>query len=212
MLPDPNEFVLTSGTVSDVTHKVTATLAEAGLSVVCCGGAARDAYHFRSPKDFDFIVLYDPTEAEPIDDVQAEMVDWAFTKDTDYGDIEVMLNYDESNLQLHWVVKAKYKGHRVDIISPKRRCATPQDAVRSLDTTLNAAWFDVSTPLTLVRTLPGSYPDVQDNIAVRLMYPFSCTAERIQYLRDKYPQYRYDIRPDELIQPQSIQGAPCAES
>lgn len=209
MLPDPNEFVLPRNLIAGVVRAVTATLSEEGIRVVCCGGAARDAYHFRTPKDFDFVVLYEPNYAEPIDDVQAEMVEWAFTKNTDFDSIQVMLNYAESNLQLHWVVKARWKGVGVDIISPKSRCATPQEAVGALDTTLNAAWFDVSTPLTLVRTLPGVYPDVQDDIAVRLMYPFSCNAARIEYLRGKYPQYRYDIKPDELIQ---TQGAPCAAS
>lgn len=199
-----------------VVRKVTNTLAEAGVRVVCCGGAARDVYHdlFATPKDFDFITLYHPSGAEPIDDVQAEMVEWALYKDTSYTDIVVMLNYDESSLQLHWVVKAKWNGYQIDIISPKRRCATPEDAVRSLDVTLNAAWINADHHRdTLCCTLPGVYPSVLDDIAVRLLSPFACTQERINYLRGKYPQYRYDINPAELIQPTIISGGnPCEEN
>jgi hypothetical protein len=201
MLHNPNEFVLDEGSViTKVARRVTEVLEAGGVRVVCCGGAARDAYHFRTPKDFDFITLYDPKGHEPIDDVQAEMVEWALYKDTDFTDIAVMLSYDEGNLQLHWVVKAKYKGYSIDIISPRARCATPEDAVRALDVSLNAAWVDVDTPfVALCCTLPGVYPSVLDNFPVRLMAPFACTQDRIDYLRSKYPQYRYDINPAELI-------------
>ena len=209
-MSNPHEFVLPErGVVATVVRKVTETLAKAGIRAVCCGGAARDAYHFVPPKDFDFIVLDGKNDG---DLTQATTVGHALDADTDYAGVGIMLSYtDESTMQLQWVIKAQYKGHVIDIISPMQRCTTPEDAVRTLDLTLNAAWIDVSTADTLCVTLAGVYPDVSEDFPVRLMSPQSCTAERVDYIRSKYPQYRYDISAEDLLPPKT-EGAPCAEN
>ena len=203
MLYNPHEFVLPGrGAVTTVVRKVTDTLAAVGVPVVCCGGAARDAYHFVPPKDFDFIILQDPNHPEPLGEPLLKIA-VALVQDTEFGVIHLMQNYAEGNLQLNWIIKAKYKGHTIDIISPRAHCYTAEDAVRTLDLTVNAAWIDVSTYDTLCITLAGVYPSVSDDFPVRLMSPKSCTAERVDYIRSKYPQYRYDISAEELLPPKT---------
>ena len=203
MLYNPHEFVLPErGTVATVVRKVTDTLAKVGVPAVCCGGAARDAYHFVPPKDFDFIILQDPNRPEPLGEPLLKIA-VALVQDMEFGVIHPMQNYAEGNLQLNWIIKAKYKGHTNDIISPRALCYTPEDAVRTLDVSLNAAWIDTTTPNTLCVTLAGTYPDVSEDFPVRLMSPKSCAAERVEYIRSKYPQYRYDISAENLLPPKT---------
>lgn len=204
-LTDPNVSLIKHNTPEVLAIRtVLLALHTVGIAAVCCGGSARDAYHFRHPKDLDFIVLSNPEETDVPPEYDGDTVVDVLRKITAFDSVQLFSEYravkSSGGHQVHWVVKAECNGIPVDIICPAKTCYTESDAVTNLDCTLNAAWFEPRGDGTCaVHVHPGLYPDLQDDIPVRLLYPKSCTAERIEYLKAKYPQYRYDINPDELL-------------
>ncbi len=198
---DPHMFEVPELPYVKAIRAVTWTLAALGYSGVCCGGAARDAWHNKRPKDLDFILLADPLDSDVPHDFRIQVIIDALLRTPDMTDVGGFLGYTGEPTDLDWVIKAKYRGTQIDIISPARPCYTVHDAIMGLDCTLNAAWFELLDVGAECHIMPGMYPDMLDVPSVRLLYPQSCTAERIAYLQSKYPQYRYDIQPDELKEP-----------
>lgn len=191
MTHDPTRMTLAPGSTRGYFVKsVVEMLAKNGVSVVCAGGAARDAWHYQPSKDFDFVIIGACTSQSMLSAILAAC---------GVSEVEEFPDYPEGVGDVLWVTKAKHMGVQMDFIMPMAQCDCAEDAVKTFDTTLNAAWFEILPDGTVeCCTLPGKYPDLMDDIAVRLMYPEACTQSRIDYLKSKYPQYRYDIKPEEL--------------
>lgn len=209
MFPEKFYFPLLENRYIQRIRSLTTLLDGKGYKVVCVGGAARDVWHNKKPKDFDFILLNTGLHPDVPMGYHGQLIDEILCNSPEFFNVKLFDEYPEDGRlvgqQVNWIIKGEMSGDfKFDIISPVKVCQTVEDAVLTLDCTLNAAWFELNNIGAECHTLPGMYPDMMDIPSIKLLWPKSCTAERIAYLQSKYPQYRYDINPDEFITPEDI--------
>lgn len=156
-------------------------LQEAGLRPVIMGGAARDMYHGKTPKDWDILFL--SHWADLGDDAQTalEAVD-GFTSD----DYDFYPAYGES--RLFGVLKLHRDG--IDLIFYDGDYTDAAVLASRMDTTLNAYWIDPEVSW-FVQFLPTA-SHVTGLIEVQRADD-PPTPERLQYLAEKYPQYKVAV-------------------
>lgn len=178
-----------------IAQRVLAALATYGIKAVCIGGGPRDLLHGRTPKDLDFIVFGSPS----IRDAEDAM---GFQLGSNTESFSEYLGADLHE-RLGWVVKANIEGVPVDIICPTEPVSNAIEASETLDVNLNQVWFEpTENNPRAIRTI-DDYPET-DSCAypVKLISFDDVTLERIEYLRDKFPQYIFSIDPKDLHYPQ----------
>ena len=178
------------------------------IHAVCIGGAPRDLWHGRTPKDFDFVTtdVVGPREA-------AELIS-TLRNTVGVSDVEFFDSYngDDTGPGHHdceWVLKCKVDGVAFDLIQLKEWAGSVEDALASVESTLNQAWLDIKRgEPTKVRVVPG-YPSLSEDFPVRHIN--LCTQARWDHIKAKYPAYRYEVNP-ELIVSEPTEGIQCVVS
>lgn len=168
------------------------SLNDEGLHVVLAGGAARDWYHKRIPKDYDLCDL----DAGWVGDHDSyeEAASYAKRVLESYPGVVVTKVHhsyrDGSDTRMFFVIKFTYYDLEFDYLAYTSCPDTPEKQVSQFDTTLNMVWFDhtngslkwlnpffknvyLGAPVQPLRTLDGD------------------TIKRLTYLQGKYPQYQY---------------------
>ena len=191
MLPNPHEFHVPDTVHTAAVRELTKLLAPHG-NVVMAGGAARDMWHFNPPRDLDLWVLgYLPdVEAYGVLSTTAGVTDLVLCSSSGESDV--------SRQNLDYVIKFKYMGLNFDLIQHGNNPVGISAVCMTFDVTLNQAWLDVSTEYNVVRTAP-MYPSISEGLPVRLVKPYACTKDRLAYIQKKYPNYWYQINPEELL-------------
>lgn len=146
--------------MTDELKQLIARLSDAGLEVVCCGGAARDYLHGIDPKDFDLVVL----DTSPLLSdsgpayVEACRAAGIFIDRVCAG--EGSDGHSDGEQDLSWVVKGNMPGlGKVDVIKFTGCQLTVYDVIDTFDYTLNQAWFEEVRDRMIVRTVT-EYPSV----------------------------------------------------
>lgn len=181
--------------VPDTVHtaavrEITAHLSSLG-SIVMAGGAARDMWHFNPPRDLDLWVLgYIPPEQASLhlQDLPGVTNVVACLSS---GDTQV------NRPELDYVLKFEYAGLRFDLIQHGSNPDNVRDVCMTFDLNINQAWLDVSGQYNIVRVAPG-YPSLSEGLPVTLVSLRACNANRVGYIMQKYPNYWYKIKSEEL--------------
>jgi hypothetical protein len=170
-----SESLQTALSIADALRRV-------GIPCVIAGGAARDIYHGREPKDYDIVVLDDLDVSEVlrqiVEDIPGQFRDLEY-----FGEGTSMRDCEDANLD--WVVKFTRDGTEFDLIQFRSLPSTPQEVVEAFDCTLNMAWLDDEGAVQThdLFPLPGG--------RVRLRPLCDYPAERVNYLRGKYEDYEW---------------------
>lgn len=173
-----------------MTHKLDSRMLDlltilhvAGYNAVVCGGAARDAYHMREPKDYD-ICLLDTGEYV----WQTKVL--ALLRGAGIGAVErdcSLLPYDgEEDTRLDFVIHGEYKDLKFDILQYSDPKQTIAQQLAAFDCTLNMAWFDPENGEVCVSSQFPATENAQ-------IFPLDrhIEADRVEYLEGKYPQYDF---------------------
>jgi len=163
-------------------------LRDNGVQAVVAGGAARDLYWGRIPKDYDLIII---GEAPSVDDLADDLRDQLAANVTPFGNGSSMADVDSiggGSDRLDYVIKVEFNGVHIDVLKHVDDYPSPLDAVRNFDFSLNFIWLNdkweavpaAEFPILVDGTvIMGDNPSIDD--------PHG----RVQYLRSKYPQYVY---------------------
>lgn len=158
-------------------------LREAGLRPVLMGGAVRDLYHGKTPRDWDILFLSHWVDLGDDAETALSVVDKFAQRSDEYRDYEFYPAYGES--RLFGVVKLYQE--EIDLIFYDGDNADAATLAGRMDTTLNAYWIDPEVSWD-IQYLPNA-SHVTGLIEVQRADD-PPTTERLQYLAEKYPQYK----------------------
>lgn len=155
---------------------------------VVVGGAARDLYHGRAPKDYDIMLLGSAEVDDIIQDL--DMVRGSLRMEV-FGDGSSMLPVESlyqgaDPERLAWVIKVRLDGLDIDIIKYTEDYETAKEAVENFDLSLNMAWID---PSDFTVKLHPEYPIAGG--LVTILPRCDDPSKRVEYIRHKYPHYHY---------------------
>jgi len=156
---------------------------------VCCGGAARDTYLGRKPKDYDFVIIdrhdgidYMAAISEATGFVCRELGDDEEYVADDRGLDHVYESYlhtgelgGQLTVQFLLYSRSKTKSFKGD----------PYNVVEDFDCSLNYAWFEEYQGKLLVRVHP-EFPSLQFDMPVRHR---DGDENRRNYIRAKFPEF-----------------------
>lgn len=178
-----------------------------GIVVVCVGGAARDTYLGREPKDYDLVVL---TPTGNTDDLREQLLQasGAFSiaelgkhdiedyvkEDSDRGLRHVFeFNLDvESGVRVEFPLKQPNITVQVLVFSEevtKRYAHDPYNVVEDHDCDLNKAWFEEVNGKLRARVHPEFPSPFTGN--VNNFQPGYNNHVRKTYMQDKFPEYQH---------------------
>lgn len=174
-------------------NKVTALMrtvaAALGADVILAGGAVRDIVHKRCPKDYDLLVLKDVS----CESYEEEAL---FARETVLAaggtNAEIFCTYRTAHdCRIAYVVKFQLDGMDFDLIQHNTGYQTPREQVCNFDTNLNMMWMDAHGAVTIEpeaeAVLNGDTP------VTALAACDGLRADRLSYLRTKYPGYTFDF-------------------
>lgn len=165
----------------EVALSVADQLRRAGIACVIAGGAARDTYHSREPKDYDIVVLDDYDVEESLRVIDEDVKG---TRNLDFfGPGSSMRDCEDVNLD--WVIKFEVDGVSFDLIQFSNHPNTPIEAVESFDCTLNMVWINEHGGVETHCLFPA--PGDKIILTDRCDHP----ARRVEYLRSKYPDFEW---------------------
>lgn len=153
-------------------------LREAGLRPVLMGGAVRDLYHGREPRDWDILFLsYDLH----LDGDACDALHVVHTQG--YRDYVFFPSYGDSRL----FGVLKLHDDNIDLIFYDGDNSDAAELASKMDTTLNAYWIDTSVSWEIQHLPRASH--LTGLIEVQRAFD-PPTPERLEYLAEKYPQYK----------------------
>ncbi len=114
-----------------------AYLKEFGLDVVLAGGACRDLFHDKTPKDFDLFVLNQNNPQEIANTLSRAGLWHATTHHVPLYGPE-----GERNPEFDGVIKTKIGRSDVDLVLWKEPVSTAEEVVERFDLSLNQYWMD----------------------------------------------------------------------
>lgn len=169
-------------------------LRDEGIEAVCCGGAARDAYLGREPKDYDFVILN--TDEIQRDDVLRAIENATGMTARELGNDEEYVG-DERELEHVYesgILKACGKVLKVQFLQytlskTKSFLGDPYNVVEDFDCTLNYAWFEEYNGRLLIRVHP-EFPSLQ--YKVRPVHKDG-DDERRYYIKHKFPEFYKEV-------------------
>jgi hypothetical protein len=166
-------------------------LHDEGIKAVCCGGAARDTYLGREPKDYDFVILN--TDEIQRDDVlraienATGMTARELGNDEEYvGDGRELEHVYESGIQKDYGKLIPVQFLQYTVGKTRRFQGDPYCVVEDFDNTLNYAWFEEYQGRLLVRVHP-EFPSVQ--YGVKAEQRDKSDPDREQYMKSKFPEF-----------------------
>lgn len=157
---------------------------------ICIGGAARDLYYGKEPKDIDVIVLQSP--AFPKADHDPYVIADQLT--SKYGvPCEVFYSYNGLDRALEWVIKCKVRGIDVDIIKYVNTPTDEQDAMSLMECSLNAICVNPPVNGGLQEFILHSlHPALNDGRVTWLDHRgLDLDKVRLEYLSSKYPELEW---------------------
>lgn len=175
-----------------VIRDVTYILDYLGVPSVCIGGAARDLYYGKTPKDVDIMVLRNPPGmlSQHIDPY--ELADKLISRG---AACEVFQSYDGSDCSdyLDWVIKLNVHGVDVDIIKHIGTPADEQDAMSRMECSLNAICVTPPVDGFLHEfSLHPLHPGLNDGKVTWLNHRgYEVDTHRRDYLKEKYPELEF---------------------
>ncbi|BAN92339.1 nucleotidyltransferase [Ralstonia phage RSB3] len=180
--------------VRDFIHR----LADYGVIAVCVGGAARDTFLGREPKDFDLVILsqhkYDPL----LEWIKAcseygvrELGSDAESYQADERELahvyETGVTYDTST-EKPLVAQVQILVYSDDVTGCWK--GNPEDAVEEHDCDLNKAWFEQRNGK-LVPRVHYSFPSpYTGNVNT---FRSGTSADRISYIKAKFPEFNHTV-------------------
>lgn len=169
----------------DIVYNLIQRLRDHGINVVCCGGAARDTYLGREPKDYDFVIM---NNAEGFDYL-TELADVLGGSVQELGDLDYVENAEDRGLQRVFEGLADgFMTVQFLLYTPKKTksfAGDPYNIVEDFDCTLNYAWFEEYNGKLLVRVHP-EFPSIQ--YGIQPVHRDS-TDERRVYIKSKFPEF-----------------------
>lgn len=181
----------------------------AGYDGVIAGGAVRDTFLGREPKDFD-IVLYGANSAESVAATIEKYFVWysaievCSAEDYILGEEKGANSPSQVTTQLTWVIKLHLDGVEIDILEFASQPYSPVSVVEGFDCTLNMAWFSDTGEPELHSMFPNK-PGDRVYILPTCDYPIQRTA----YLKAKFPEYVFPTA-EELARHPNAENHKCA--
>lgn len=174
-------------------------LKDEGVTVVCCGGAARDYYLGRPPKDYDFVILAYPEVDGFVEnfDIRAALTtatnhkvrelgnDAEYVADDDRGlehvfesTLEVDFGLRDVTVQFLQFTKTKQAYFAGD----------PQNVVDEFDCDLNKAWFEQQGE----RLVPRVHTEFPSPFTGNLnQFTPGLDDDRKRYIVGKFPEFKH---------------------
>lgn len=175
-----------------------------GVRVVCVGGAARDTFLGREPKDYDLVVL-SPTANE--DDLRSALLEasGAFSiAELGQHDIENYVNKDDDRglrnvFELDMPIKAALGSYKPDCITvqvlvfseavTQSYANDPYNVVEDHDCDLNKAWLENVGGVLRARVHP-EFPSIFTG-NTNSFKPGYSDHERKAYMKSKFPEFNH---------------------
>jgi hypothetical protein len=161
-------------------------LRDVGLTVVCCGGAARDTFLGRKPKDYDFVILKN-TSIASVQGTISQCTGNPCYSMREFDDDEGYENAQERGLIE--VFESKCADLTVQFLLYEDTVVNPPDPyqiVETFDCDLNRAWFeDIGDRL--VARVHGDFPSPFTGNINR--FSPGVADDRKALMRQKFPDY-----------------------